>query len=398
MPEPSHDGVRVHAVDPDAGALPAPPRAAGPGAPGRPLPRRTRRCPARRRRRSSTRRRRCRRRAPGAIITRAAARLTRNEPRAITRAARPSLRCRLDQRRGLRSPALFTTMSTPPYAGTPRATPHRPRPRRSTSTLDAAARSRRPISAATFWPRRRRGRRRRRPRLRRRSARAIARPMPEAAPVTSATRPASGCAGGRPPQLRLLERPVLDAELLGFGDRLVRRDRLGAAHDVDRVDVELAGDARGLGVRAEAEHADARHEHDRRVGAAHRRRCRRGVPPIVGRVLGAVLSVQLAQPRDAVDRRAAARRSRKQRPHLRAQEVVGARRAERDEPRRRLAGDEVEHHGRVDEAARRSRRSVEHRPAEHRREPRRDAPALRRGSGSRPRRPGRTAPVRRGRR
>ena len=61
-----------------------------------------------------------------------------------------------------------------------------------------------------------------------------------------------------PLQLRLFERPVLDAELLGIRDRRVGRERLGAAHHVDRVEVELAGDAGGLLVRAVAEHADTR--------------------------------------------------------------------------------------------------------------------------------------------
>ena len=55
-----------------------------------------------------------------------------------------------------------------------------------------------------------------------------------------------------PLQLRLFERPVLDAELLGVRDRGVGRERLGAAHHVDRVEVELAGDAGGLLVRAVA--------------------------------------------------------------------------------------------------------------------------------------------------
>ena len=100
---------------------------------------------------------------------------------------------------------------------------------------------------------------------------AMALPMPEPAPVTSAIRVASGFGFGIRAQLGLLERPVLDAELLRLVDRGVGRDRLGAAHHVDRVDVELAGDPGGLLVLAEGEHADAGHQHDRRVGAAHRR-------------------------------------------------------------------------------------------------------------------------------
>ena len=77
----------------------------------------------------------------------------------------------------------------------------------------------------------------------------MARPMPDPAPVTKATRVASGSRLREPLQLGLLERPVLDAELLRLGDRRVRRHRLGAAHHVDRVDVELAGDAGRLLVR-----------------------------------------------------------------------------------------------------------------------------------------------------
>ena len=73
-----------------------------------------------------------------------------------------------------------------------------------------------------------------------------------------------------PLELGLLQRPVLDPELLRLVDRGVRRETLGAAHHVDRVDVELAGHAGGLLVLAEAEHADAGHQHDQRVGAADR--------------------------------------------------------------------------------------------------------------------------------
>ena len=113
-----------------------------------------------------------------------------------------------------------------------------------------------------------------------------------------------------PLELGLLERPVLDAELLRLVDRRVRRQPLGAAHHVDRVDVELAGHPGGLLVLAEAEHADAGHQHDQRVGAAHRRRVRRRVPLVVGRVVLAVGLVQLAQPGDGLlDRGASAGRS-----------------------------------------------------------------------------------------
>ena len=59
-------------------------------------------------------------------------------------------------------------------------------------------------------------------------------------------------------ELRLFQRPILDAELLRLGDRRVRRDCLGATHHVDGVDVELAGHPGGLLVRAEGEHARRR--------------------------------------------------------------------------------------------------------------------------------------------
>ena len=75
---------------------------------------------------------------------------------------------------------------------------------------------------------------------------AIALPIPDAAPVTSATRVASGFGCGHPGELGLFQRPVLDAELLRLGDRGVARHRLGAAHHVDRVDVELARHPGGL--------------------------------------------------------------------------------------------------------------------------------------------------------
>ena len=126
----------------------------------------------------------------------------------------------------------------------------------------------------------------------------MALPMPEPAPVTSATRGRQRLRGGHPGELRLLERPVFDAELLRLGDGHVGRDQFGAVHHVDGVDVELARDARGLLVRAEAEHADAGHQHDRWVGAAHRRAVRLGVAVVVGRVVAAVRVVKLAQPGD----------------------------------------------------------------------------------------------------
>ncbi len=73
---------------------------------------------------------------------------------------------------------------------------------------------------------------------------------------------------GHPGQLGLFQGPVLDPELLGFLDRGVGGDGLGAAHDVDRVEVELPRHPGGLLVRPEGEHAHPGDQHDRRVRAA----------------------------------------------------------------------------------------------------------------------------------
>ena len=87
---------------------------------------------------------------------------------------------------------------------------------------------------------------------------AIARPMPD--PRAGHERDprrraawACGSRGASPPRA-----PSTRCGTSRPRDRRVRRQRLGAAHDVDRVDVELAGDPGGLLVLAEAEHADAR--------------------------------------------------------------------------------------------------------------------------------------------
>ena len=103
------------------------------------------------------------------------------------------------------------------------------------------------------------------------SRRAVARPMPPAPPVTSAMRPASGFGLGQAAQLRFLERPVLDVEGLLLGRGPIGRDPGGSAHDIDGVDVELAGDARGGLVGREGDHADGGNQIDDRIRVAHRR-------------------------------------------------------------------------------------------------------------------------------
>ena len=86
------------------------------------------------------------------------------------------------------------------------------------------------------------------------------------------------------PQLRLLQRPVLDVESLLLRQAQVAADRLGAAHDVDGVAVELRGDPRRGLVLGEGEHAEPRMQHDHRVGVAQRRAARLGAAFVVAGV------------------------------------------------------------------------------------------------------------------
>ena len=93
------------------------------------------------------------------------------------------------------------------------------------------------------------------------------------------------------------------------------------------------------------------HEHDRRVGAAHRRGVGGGVAFVVAAVVVAIRGVQLAQPGDALVERCVGRQVEHERAHLGADEVVGARRAEPGEPFEVLAGEELEHDVVVGEVA-----------------------------------------------
>ena len=251
------------------------------------------------------------------------------------------------------SPALLTTRSTPPNASE-RGGEQRPRPR--------PRRTRRP------------GRRRRHPvrPVRRRPARALSR-FRSAMTTTAAL---GGDPGGdgladagagagdqrdpggqrlrlrHPLQLGLFQRPVLDGELLRLADRGVGRHRFGAAHHVDRVDVELAGDPGGLLVLAEGEHPDPGHQHDRRVRTAHRRgvrrwRCGRSSPGSrPGRPRAAPGVAARISSTDAVDGQV-----HDQRLDLGPQEVVRARRAQLGQRGELLAGEEVQHHVAVGEVA-----------------------------------------------
>ena len=182
MPEPSHDAVGVHAVDPDAVLARARRRAAAPGGPGRPWPRRRRRF-----RPGDDRVLRhdvddVAARCPAAIIMRAAARLTRNEPRASTSCSRSQSSTVVSTQR-LRSgkPGVVDDeVDAAEAAARRRRTRRRPRPRRVTSTSTASARSVADRRRRPSRRRRRRGRRRRRAAPSAASRSAMARPMPDA--------------------------------------------------------------------------------------------------------------------------------------------------------------------------------------------------------------------------
>ena len=78
----------------------------------------------------------------------------------------------------------------------------------------------------------------------------------------------ASAAEAQAPDWAALAKADVEGLLLRQGDVAVDAGR--AAHDVDGVDVELARHSRRLLRRAVGEHPHPRHEHDERVGAAHR--------------------------------------------------------------------------------------------------------------------------------
>ena len=146
-----------------------------------------------------------------------------------------------------------------------------------------------------------------------------------------------------PRELGLLERPVLDAELLGLVDGRVGRDRLGTPHHVDGIEVELACHPRGLLVLAVAEHSDAGDQHYGGIGAANGRAVRRCMPVVVRLVVGPVGVVQLGQPGAAVLEGRSGGEVEHHRLDLGPQEVIRAAGSQRGEPGVCAAGQEVEH-------------------------------------------------------
>jgi len=132
-----------------------------------------------------------------AIIARAASRATRKDPRAMTSCCR-SQSCAVVSSNGLEidSPALLTTRSIPPNASTVASTSAQMSSSDVTSARTEIATSSPPNPAATSRAvaRLRSATTTQAPSAASRSA--IARPMPEPAPVTRATRAASGLGRG----------------------------------------------------------------------------------------------------------------------------------------------------------------------------------------------------------
>ncbi len=89
-------------------------------------------------------------------------------------------------------------------------------------------------------------------------------------------------------QLRFFQQPVFDVEGFLLRQADIGIDQRRAAHHVDGVDIELAGDARGRLVLGEGDHADARHQIDHRVGIAHRRAVGALAAVVVGGIVGAI--------------------------------------------------------------------------------------------------------------
>ena len=90
---------------------------------------------------------------------------------------------------------------------------------------------------------------------------------------------------GLPAQLGLFQRPVLDVKCFLLGQAEIFVDGGSAAHDADRVAVELGRDTCGWLVFGEGEHADRRHQDDDGVRIAHRRRIGSAASFVVGLVV-----------------------------------------------------------------------------------------------------------------
>nr|GEU28680.1 hypothetical protein [Tanacetum cinerariifolium] len=130
-------------------------------------------------------------------------------------------------------------------------------------------------------------------------------------------------------QFRFFQQPVFDVERFLFRQADVGVHAVRAAHHVDRIDVKLAGDARSGLVLGERQHAHAGNQVDDRIGVAHGRAVGALAALVVRAVVGAVLFQRIVQPRHQLLEVGIERiEIDHERTDLRAQEVVGARRAQ----------------------------------------------------------------------
>ena len=123
-------------------------------------------------------------------------------------------------------------------------------------------------------------------------------------------------------------------------------------HDIDRVDIKLASDARRRLVLGEGQHADARHEIDDGIRIADRRRVRPLAARIVGRVVGAILRQTLIERiDDGVEVARLRVEGQHERSNLGAKEVVGAGGSERCKGPEIARIDEFLHRRRIGEVS-----------------------------------------------
>ena len=159
--------------------------------------------------------------------------------------------------------------------------------------------------------------------------------MAPAAPVTTATCPASG-GGAAPAQLRLFERPVFDVEQVLLGDAGEAPDALSVRDDLDGSLRDVGGDGGRLGVPARGEEADARRQQHARGGV--QRRAAVAGARIAALEIGEIVRPELADrrlglPREFVQR-ACPRCRQQHRPGLDPERMVG-----RDGAGKPVAGD-----------------------------------------------------------
>ena len=155
---------------------------------------------------------------------------------------------------------------------------------------------------------------------------------------------------GQALQLGLFQEPVFDIEGLLLRKADIGTDARGAAHDVDRVDIELAGDARRRLILGEGEHAYTRRKIHDRVRIAHRGRVRMLAALVIGGVVAPVAGEKIVETGNHLVETVALRiKGKNQRPDLGAQKVIRAGRAERRQRRQRVGIDEFQHFRRVGE-------------------------------------------------